>query len=381
MRRIARGWRWQWRDSYLSVITVLLLLIVIAAMVYSLTGSRDVLVANEDAASDTKVIEMIPEELPHYAVAPDIAGIVGWINSEPLTAEDLRGKVVLVDFWTYSCINCIRTLPYVQSWHEKYQDRGLVLLGVHTPEFDFEKRRENIVRAAEEHGLTYPIAMDSDYVTWRAFGNRYWPAHYLIDADGDIRYVHFGEGKYAETEAAIQQLLIEGGLAQPEELAQVGDDDGEPATHSRTPEIYFGYERIDRFGSKESVVPDEAVTFTAPTTLATDTFYLEGSWTVGPEAARLTGERGAISLSYQAKEVNMVLADGAGETLVEVTLDGAPLPQDVAGQHVIFENGRSYVRVGPSQLYNLVATDAVEEHVLRLEVTSPTFEAFTFTFG
>ena len=234
--------------------------------------------------------------LPIEGTLPSLDGAVQWLNSEPLTAEQLRGKVVLVDFWTYSCINCIRTVPYVRAWAEKYKDQGLVVIGVHAPEFAFEKRIHNVERAIRNFGITYPVAVDNDFKIWRAFGNSYWPAHYFIDAEGRIRHHHFGEGDYEESEQVIQELLAEakggrrtavGFVAPDAQGAEAAPD----LARARSGETYVGYQRASSFASPETMGADEARDYTVGR-LRLNQWGLAGNWTVGAEQAGSTRPEG-----------------------------------------------------------------------------------------
>src|SRR3989338_2195405 len=233
-------------------------------------------------------------KLPVLGKASEIRGISGWLNSEPLTLESLKGKVVLVDFWTYSCINCIRTIPYIEGWYEKYKDNNFVILGIHAPEFDFEKDKKNVESAIQKYSISYPVALDNDHKTWNAFNNRYWPEHYLIDVDGNIRYQHFGEGRYAETENSIQKLLLEAGLLTVDKVVQVVEPPaGADFSGIGTPEIYLGYLRINNVGNMDEKVPTEKpFTFAEPATIEKNKFYFSGTWKIGPEFAEYVGKKG-----------------------------------------------------------------------------------------
>jgi thiol-disulfide isomerase/thioredoxin len=363
-----------------------LLLLIAAAALYAVLGGNGLLVSRESLPEMLPDMPgTMPEEevrLPNLGKAPELAGISSWINTEPLRNEDLRGRVVLIDFWTYSCINCIRTFPYIQSWHEKYQNKGLVLLGVHTPEFNFERERANVAQAAQEHGLSYPIAMDNDYVTWNAFHNHFWPAHYLIDVDGTIRYRHFGEGNYAETEQAIQSLLREANLLDPESKIAVGEETELAARRVLTPETYLGYQRIDNFGGPRDFSRDAPDDFTMPHDAARNTFYLDGQWVIGPESAELAGASGTIRYTYFANQANLVMAPPAGgSAMVELLLDGQPLPREMAGADVVFAGEAARVTVDASKLYSLTDSTGGEWHTLELRVLTPGLQAFAFTFG
>jgi len=309
-------------------------------------------------------------DLPIERVAPELVGLGEWINSEPLTLAVLRGKVVMVDFWTYSCINCIRTFPFVEAWHQKYKDSGFVLLGVHSPEFDFEKKLENVQAAVLENGLTYPVVLDNDHATWQAFNNRYWPAHYLIDAEGNVRYTHFGEGRYAETEGAIQELLLEAGLLSVDDLVQTVEP---PSTTDfgqiGTPEIYLGYARINNLGNmEEDVRVDLPYDFKMPDKIEDNRFYFSGGWTVNREFSESVGEGSKIFIRYKASKLNLVLASADGSPIdLGLRLDG----EDI-----------SSVSILEPKLYNLVDTgDEYEWHTLEIVVPRAGLQAFAFTFG
>jgi thiol-disulfide isomerase/thioredoxin len=294
--------------------------------------------------------------LGDFGTAPEFVGIDQWLNSEPLTMQGLRGKVVLVDFWTYSCINCVRTFPYVTAWDEKYKDKGLAVVGVHTPEFAFEKDTANVRTAISRHGITYPVAQDNDFRTWRAYSNRYWPAHYLIDQSGKIVYTHFGEGNYQETEQAIQQLLGLGGegeMAEEEVNRQV-----------RTPEVYFGLARLEMLHAGQT--PARAARdYSLPAVLVPNTFALGGSWSFTDEGARLEGSSGRIRLNFHSKDVHMVGESAAGST-VKVYVDSGLV---------------NTLKVDSSALYTLFEGDGSGQHVLELEIDGAGLEAYTFTFG
>ena len=350
---------------------------------------------------DIKPMSVTEKDIPKLPVigkAPEIQGILGWINSDPISFEKLKGKVVLVDFWTYSCINCIRTLPYVQGWYEKYKDNGFVLLGVHAPEFDFEKNQKNVESAVQKYGLTYPVALDSDHKTWNTFANRYWPAHYLIDVEGNIRYQHFGEGRYIETEKAIQSLLLEAGLLTIDKIAEVAEPPtavGADFSGIGTPEIYLGYLRINNVGNMDENVPaGKSFTFKMPEIIEKNKFYYSGTWRVDPEFSQYIGnppsahsgggggEEGKISIQYKASKLNMVLSAEGNEVEAEIKVDGKYLDESNKGADIEIVNGVSKVRVMESRLYNLIDTkSSYDWHILELIPKNPGFRAFTFTFG
>ncbi len=314
--------------------------------------------------------------LPQYGQAPEFVGIEKWLNTDSaLTMEGLRGKVVLIDFWTYSCINCIRTLPYVTGWYEKYKDQGFMVIGVHTPEFAFEKKTTNVVDALARYGINYPVAQDNNYGTWQAYNNRYWPAHYLIDPEGKIREYHFGEGNYKETEQAIQSLLEEAGRkASTDTLGIVGDTPG----RGQTSETYLGSSRMERLLSPERVT-GEAQMFTAPVTLKEDSFAYAGTWKV--ESERAIAENDTIlTLRFNGKKVFLVMAppNNSSSGSVKVFLDQNPITKELSGKDVI--DGK--VLVDADRLYELFDGKGMSgEHTLRLEFETPGTAAYAFTFS
>ena len=295
------------------------------------------------------------ESLPDYGPAPDFVGIDRWLNGKPLTMAELRGKVVLVDFWTYSCINCLRTLPHVEAWDRMYRKDGLVVVGVHTPEFAFEHVPSNVEAAAKRLGVHYPVALDNEYGTWTAYGNQYWPAKYLIDRNGDVRYAHFGEGEYNVTEENIRTLL-------GEKPASPAGDRLRDLTPSGpiTPESYLGYGRIDRFtGSK--IYPNKEATYAFPAGLGRDDFAYAGRWNVQLQRI-VAGKDARLKLRYYARKVFLVLG---GKGTVRVFVDGRP---------------HGVVRVTSDRLYTLVDRDSIDDAVLELRF-SPGVSAYAFTFG
>jgi cytochrome c biogenesis protein CcdA/thiol-disulfide isomerase/thioredoxin len=319
---------------------------------------------------------------------PPLDGAVAWLNSPPLTREGLRGKVVLVDFWTYSCVNCLRTLPYVRAWYDKYKDQGLVVIGVHAPEFAFEKDEGNVRRAVADLHVDYPVTLDNDYAIWRGFNNEYWPAHYFIDAQGRIRHHHFGEGAYEQSEAWIRELLEEahGGVlaAMPMEAPAVQPDTSglalAPANADvGSPETYLGYERAEHFASPGGAVHDVAHDYTVPATLPLNAWGLAGRWTVADEKARLDEAGGRIAFRFHARDLNLVLGpatDGKPARFV-VRIDGARPGDD----HGIDTDAEGHGAVTQQKLYQLYrAKGAVGDHTFEVEFLDPV-EAFAFTFG
>ncbi|MEK7549997.1 MAG: cytochrome c biogenesis protein DipZ [Patescibacteria group bacterium] len=314
--------------------------------------------------------------LKSYGPAPEFTQIEKWLNTQSdLKMEDLRGKVVLIDFWTYSCINCIRTLPFVTGWYEKYKDSGFVVVGVHTPEFAFERETKNVEDAIKRYRIHYPVAQDNEYGTWQAYQNRYWPAHYLIDAKGIIREVHFGEGKYDETERAIQDLLKEAGAQSVErELLDMPEERG---SLSQTQETYVGYGRLEHFASTELIQRDQEASYTFPKKLPLHTFALSGKWKIEEERA-VSGESAKLQLQFSGKKVFLVLSPGAsGNALVNVLLDGASVPIQSAGTDV--KEGK--VMVTGERLYELIHLSGSEIHTLELQFEDSGTGVYAFTFG
>jgi cytochrome c biogenesis protein CcdA/thiol-disulfide isomerase/thioredoxin len=299
----------------------------------------------------------VTRALPKYGGAPDFTKISTWLNSPGLDLGALRGKVVLVDFWTYSCINCLRTLPYLEDWYARYRSQGLVIVGVHTPEFDFEHDLGNVRAAVHRLGIRYPVALDDDYGTWNAYSNQYWPAEYLIDQTGQVRHVHFGEGNYDETEHLIRVLLRAGGDSR---LPAAGKDVDHTPRGIRTPETYLGFARLDRFDSDRLVV-QRPYDFRLPKSLPRDHWAYGGTWTVGSERA-ISGQNARLQLNYLARSVHVVLE---GKGVVTVVVDG---------------RRRRDVRVDGPRLYTAVSQRDVRAGKLELYFT-PGISAYSFTFG
>ncbi len=294
-----------------------------------------------------------------------------WINSKPLSMQELRGKVVLVDFWTYTCINCIRTLPYIKAWNEKYKDKGLVIVGVHTPEFAFERDIENVKKAVKDFGITYPVMQDNEYETWKAYDNRYWPAKYLIDKNGKLRDTHFGEGAYDETEAKIQMLLAETGISGLE-----APKNPEYSLNSRTPELYLGYDRIAHFISPEKIVADKETRYTSPLIPYDNSFSYEGVWVVGGEYA-MPKKGATLTLQFDAQEVFLVMRPTKDSGNVRVFLDNKLVTDANSGSDV----DNSEIQIDSDRLYKIIKLPSPGRHVLRLEFLDDTLELFAFTFG
>jgi thiol-disulfide isomerase/thioredoxin len=315
---------------------------------------------------------------------PALGGAKEWINSPPLTRTALRGKVVLVDFWTYTCINWRRTLPYVRAWAEKYKDHGLVVIGVHTPEFSFEKDLGNVHRAMTGLAIRYPIAVDSDYVIWRAFSNQYWPAIYVADARGRIRYHQFGEGDYEQTERVIQQLLTEAGNANvPRELVSLDPEGVEKAAdwaNVKSPETYVGYEQAESFASPGGVVHDRPHGYAAPSRLGLNEWALVGNWTIGPEAAALDAESGRIVYRFHARDVNLIIGPSVHGTPVRfrVRIDGEP----PGAAHGIDVDAQGNGTVSEPRMYQLIRQSGpIADRTFDIEFIGAGAQAFDFTFG
>lgn len=298
----------------------------------------------------------------NYSQAPDFVTGGQWFNTKPLAIKELRGKVVLVDFWTYTCINCIRTLPYIKSWWTKYKDKGLVIIGVHTPEFEFEKNPENVAKALKDFGIEYPVMQDNNYSTWNAYSNQYWPAKYFVDKNGKIRYTHFGEGDYDQSEQYIQTLLKETGVTD------------EPAIHNpdyqiyaRTPETYLGYARMAGLSSPEPVSRDRDATYSAPSTLEENSFAFTGRWNIGSERAIPT-KGASLSYHFNAKNVYLVMR---------------PHTIGIVGKVLISLDGKNIgsLTVDADNLYTLISLGQPGKHTLKLEFLDANVELYAFTFG
>jgi thiol-disulfide isomerase/thioredoxin len=301
--------------------------------------------------------------LSNGGAAPEFIGISHWLNvPAPLTLQDLRGKVVLVDFWTYSCINCVRTLPHLTTWYEKYKDDGLVIVGVHTPEFAFEKETQNIANAIKEFNITYPVAQDNDYKTWIQYQNHYWPAEYLIDAHGIIRRTHFGEGKYDKMEEAIRALLKENGRNVEGALSSVID---ETPQASITQETYLGTNRMLRFSSPEAIKQGDKM-YSLPSQILRDHFAYQGIWDIEPSHAK-SGAQAALEFHFHASKVFLVAGPAHAGDTIKVLIDGK-LMNDIV--------------LDSQRLYNVIDfNNKVEEHTLRLEFPNSGTSVYAFTFG
>ncbi len=326
---------------------------------------------------------------PMEGTFPSLAGATGWLNSPPLTVQSLRGQVVLVDFWTYSCINCLRALPYVKRWYDTYHEHGLVVIGVHAPEFAFERDPDNVRRATTELGIRYPVAIDDDYAIWRGFGNQYWPAHYFIDASGGIRGHHFGEGDYAESENLIRELLIQAGhkdLPPPviasdnTPLATAGVEAAADPREDLSGETYIGYRRAAGFSSPGGFARDRTRAYRVPPALGLNQWALGGNWHVDPEKAVLMTAPGRIEFRFSARDLHLVLGpDTAGKPVrFRVTIDGA----EPGTSHGADIDAGGHGAVREQRLYQLIRqSGAVVEHTFSIEFLDPGAQAYSFTFG
>ncbi len=325
----------------------------------------------------------VAEKQAKYLIAPELQGISGYLNlpnnqSTITLQENIGKKVILIDFWTYTCINCQRTFPYLKAWWSKYKDQGLIIIGVHSPEFEFEKKRENVENAIKEFGLTYPVVQDNNFQTWNAYNNRFWPAKYLIDIDGFIIYRHFGEGKYEETEKKIQELLEERAQVLQEKVdmeLETSQPDAESPDFEKigTPEIYFGYQFAqgrNLLGNAEGFSPEKEVIYTLPPQgeMKENYAYLEGTWYNDKDYMELISETGMITLKFEAKKVNIV-AGSANENLTTITL--------ILDNQL--ETKKSY-SIQDHTLYNIISLDDYGKHGLTIEAQEG-FRIYTFTFG
>ena len=346
------------------------------------TTNQTTLANDKTPAPQTTVNTSIlpPIDESHNFKAPDLVGISGYINTTPEDLKNaMKNKVVLYDFWTYSCINCIRTLPYLTAWNEKYADKGLLIIGVHSPEFEFEKDINNVKNAVQKYGIKYPVVLDSDHQTWSAFGNQYWPREYITDYQGYIRHDHIGEGNYDETEKMIQQLLDE--RSQHLGLNVVADQSlvnmpEHQFSSLQTPELYFGYsfaQGRNYLGNSEGFNPGQTVTYSLPAQQDRDYYYLDGKWQNLSDSMKLVSDNGKIVLPYYAKSVHVVAAN---ESTIRILLDGNPIKLQDSGDDV--QNATAHI--SENRLYNIVSTSQAGPHTLTI-IAQPGFQIYTFTFG
>jgi len=317
-----------------------------------------------------------------FKTAPNLVGIAHYLNTTPeKLSEEMKDKVILYDIWTYTCINCIRTLPYITAWDDKYADQGLLIIGVHSPEFEFEKDPENVKMAIEKYGIDYPVVLDNDKKTWKAFENRYWPHKFLVDYEGYIRYDKIGEGGYDETEKIIQQLLNERNTSLGIQMASAASlVDIEEFEHSwfRTPELYFGYkfaQNRNQLGSEEGFQPGKTVTYSESDKVDLHKFYLTGDWKNYEDSMELVSNTGTIKLQYQAKQVNIVTNNVA---ILEIFLNGEPIPAMYSGDDI--KSGNRLI-VSEPDLYNIISSENSSSYTMEIQIKGKGFQVFAFTFG
>jgi len=349
-----------------KTIWLIIILILIAGSIYYLQSTR------------VAPVETINQQI---SAGPELFGIEGYLNTPGgLTLESLKGKTVLVDFWTYSCINCIRTLPFLTEWDRKYRDKGLVIVGVHTPEFEFEKDIDNVRDAVVKYNIKYPVVLDNNYTTWVAFGNRFWPHKYLINPEGQIVYDHIGEGGYEETELKIQELLSEMGEDVSGTETTKENDELRLVT---TPELYTGFDfalpRGQDIGNPEGLHPDKSVLYSLPTNFAENAIYLSGLWKSNSDNLELKDSNGSVVLRFKASSLNIV-ANSPRSQQIEVFIEDSPLKEEQAGEDVIFQNGRAFVKIDNPRLYNVV-DGKFGDYKLELKIPSEGFTFNAFTFG
>ncbi|MGB6976639.1 MAG: cytochrome c biogenesis protein DipZ [Gammaproteobacteria bacterium] len=344
--------------------------IIIASVIFIIYGDNltvpNVHTTNVPVTNNMALINGLDNSYP----APEIAGINAWINSKPLQLAQLKGKVVLIDFWAYSCINCVRTLPYLNDWYQKYHNKGLVIIGVHSPEFDFERDFNNLQEAVKKYGIHYPVAQDNNFTTWQNYHNRYWPAHYLIDKNGNVVYQHFGEGEYDITESNIRFLL---GVNEP--ITKTNPE--LTGSYRQTPETYLGYARADEFSSPEAVTRNQAAHYTYPATLAENAWALQGAWIITPEKIVSAQANAAIKIHFFAGKVYAVMGSNTGIPIkVKLLLNGKSI---MMGESKDIVDGK--IEVLNHTLYTLLTFNTATEGTLELIATTPGLEIYTFTFG
>jgi thiol-disulfide isomerase/thioredoxin len=336
------------------------------------------------AVSPSPAVAQEPPSIVGSSPLPGLAGATGWINSPPLTAKELKGKVVLVDFWDYSCINCIRAIPYVRAWAEKYKDSGLVVIGVHTPEFDIEKQMPNVQKAVNKFQITYPVALDNNLAIWNAFHNQYWPAHYFIDAKGKVRYEHFGEGEYDQSERWIQELLKEANAkpmaATPVDVHGQGVEAAADMNEVRSPETYIGYARAEHFASPGGIKRDTEQVYADPSHLRLNEWGLVGKWIDHEQVAVLRSAGGKIFFRFHARDLHLVLGPSADGKPVHfrVTIDG----QAPGENHGVDTDAQGNGIVTDDRLYQLVRQKGpITDRTFVIEFQNAGVQAFSFTFG
>jgi len=365
-----------------KIIVLIIAILIIFGIIYYLESMRIKPVIKNTL--DNKNAKEVALKDGKYQKAPELTGIKGHINTkEGLKISELKGKVVLVDFWTYSCINCIRTLPFLTEWYVKYKDRGLEIIGVHTPEFDFEKDYNNVLNAVKKHNIKYPVVQDNDYATWAVYKNRYWPHKYLIDKDGYIRYDHVGEGAYDETEEKIKELLAELGNGMSD-MPNVKLED-KPPQLKQTPELYAGFNfalpRGQNIGNKNGLQPNKIINYKSPKNIEEDIIYLEGKWKSNSDNLLAQDENeSSIVLNFIAGSVNIV-ADSFGQPLkLNVHINNEPLKNEMAGSDILFEDNNAYIIIDEPRLYN-VFNGKYGRYILKVTTQSKDFSFNAFTFG
>jgi cytochrome c biogenesis protein CcdA/thiol-disulfide isomerase/thioredoxin len=346
--------------------------LILASVAYIASGfDPQTLFASTNKVAENPAAELkLQDGLDAPYAAPKFAGIDAWINSRPLTMQELRGKVVLIDFWTYSCINCVRTLPYITAWDKKYRDQGLVIVGVHSPEFEFEKNIDNVKAAVAHDGIHYPVALDNNLDTWSNFNNRYWPAHYLIDRTGQVVYTHFGEGDYDVTENNIRYLLGLKGEAAP--VAAVNE-----FSPDQTPETYLGYARAHNFASPENPKLDGVRSYSFPAKLVRNEWALRGKWKIESEKIVAEEKHDVLRLNFKARKVFLVLGSASGKPIqASIKLNGVAV-----GGNAGKDAPQGTVTVARNTLYELIDQQAMKSGLLEIETKQPGLEAYAFTFG
>jgi len=356
-------------------------LVLAATLAGAIGAAYDVVAADKSVVQKTTRSAV---KLPIEGELPSLGSATGWLNSQPLTTAGLRGKVVLIDVWTYTCINWLRSLPYVRAWAEKYKDQRLVVIGVHAPEFEFEKNVDNVRRAAKDMKVNYPIAIDNNYAIWRALKNEYWPALYFVDAQGRIRHHHFGEGEYEQSEMIIQQLLTEAGVSNIDHKLVSVDTRGAEAAADwgslKSPENYVGYERTENFASPGGAVLGKRRTYAAPASLRLNHWALSGDWTVEKQATVLNKANGRIAYRFQARDLHLVMGPAVRGTSVRfrVLIDGRP----PGAAHGIDVDDQGNGTVTEQRLYQLIRQPMpIADRQFEIEFLGPGVEAYAFTFG
>jgi thiol-disulfide isomerase/thioredoxin len=360
-------------NIYLLVFGIITAIIIVAAL--------SVLFFNKNLAATNVSLS----NLKNYGPASPIQGIAAWINSAPINISALRGKVAIVDFWTYSCINCIRTIPFLNALERTYGDDGLVIIGVHTPEFQFEHNLTNVENAVKKFNISYAVALDNNYSTWDAYGNEYWPADYIIDKNGDIRYENFGESPtdFNLTQQVVRELLMNASYTLPSEGVNVSD--ALNFSQQISPEMYLGYEelesgRTDYIGNSQEIVPNSTTNYTIKNLSQEYPIYLSGKWFNAPDSMIAESNNSKIILFYRAKDVNFVASGNGGTSNVTILLNGTVPSTGYLGSDVKLHNGAAGIEVNISRLYNAVSAPSYGWHVLEINAT-PGFRIYTFTFG